>query len=383
MSAPPAFRPPEGAMVRDRSDVIDCLREEIPGARWMPVGGGTLLGRGGRPPDPVRRIDLSRLDRVLELAHEDLTVTVEAGARLVEVQAALAEKSLWLPLSVAPHPRSTMGGWIGADRRSPLAGAWSTVRDYVLGVTFATGAGETARAGGKVVKNVAGYDLMKPLVGSLGELGIVLEATFKVLPRPQTWAGVLLSAPDPQGRRIALEEIAVTLAPAGLWRFDLGGGEHLLAVFAGPRARVAFQVAGTRDRWGAEARALEGDRAWTLLGELEAMTRPDERATAWGGALPGFLATGDLGGLVFPSSWVVDLLGGHLWLADPTDDGLASAREFLKEGEGHLHRDAPANSFLDDPWGWKPGSERDLWQGMKTAFDPAGRLVRGRLPGGV
>jgi FAD/FMN-containing dehydrogenase len=233
-----------------------------------------------------------------------------------------------------------------------------------------------------VVKNVAGYDLMKLLMGSLGELGIVVEATFKVLPRPRASAAVLLPAPDAQDRRVAVEEIARTLAPAGLWRFHLGAGECLLAWFAGPPTRVAFQVGETR-ACGGNARAPGGDAAWRLLGRLEAMTRPDERATAWGGALPGFLARADLGRLAARSPWIADLLRGHLWLGDLTAEQIASVRESLRSGEGHLHRDAPEGTFLDEPWGWMPDSERDLWQGMQAALDPTGHLVRGRLPGGV
>jgi FAD binding domain-containing protein len=347
--------------------------------RWMPKGGGTLLGRGALPKDPVVAINVSRCRAVIEHAYDDLTVTVEAGIRIAELQATLSRRGQWLPLSVNPDPESTVGGWIGADRRTPLAGSGGSIRDYLLGMAWLDGRGQSRRAGGRVVKNVAGYDFMKLFTGSLGEFGVVTEATFKVLPEPPRWGGVTWSGPNADTLHTALTE-GPKLFPAGLWRYNTGEGDRLGMVFAGSPTRVLAQVARAERLFSIPNRVLDREDTLALISALERDTRPETNPVAWGGALPEWLCRSGLGDVFQSSRWCADLLRGHVWSEWNADESaLSRAREALRSGDGQLHLDAPSGQPLAAPWG-RQGDDRDILLGLKRALDPEGRFVEGRWP---
>src|SRR6185503_10819360 len=136
----------------------------------------------------IERIDLSALSRILEHAPEDMTVTVEAGATLASLQRALASRGQWLPVD-PPHPeRLTLAGLLDTNASGPRRAGFGTIRDYVIGLRVALADGRLIRSGGKVVKNVAGYDLMKLFIGARGTLGVIVEVTFKLLPLPEAEA---------------------------------------------------------------------------------------------------------------------------------------------------------------------------------------------------
>lgn len=144
-------------------------------------GGGTRLD-WGRPPRPIDvLLDLSRLNRVIAHEHGDLTATVEGGAAVTALNAELSGHQQWLPVDVADD-RSTIGGTIATGDSGPLRHRYGTARDLVIGVTLATADGGLIRAGGRVVKNVAGYDLGKLMSGSLGSFAAIVSATFKLSP---------------------------------------------------------------------------------------------------------------------------------------------------------------------------------------------------------
>ncbi|PYX92346.1 MAG: hypothetical protein DMG67_07145 [Acidobacteria bacterium] len=150
----------------------------------VPAGGFTAMASGGTP----ERIDiLLRTTRLTAVAHYDpgdLTIGVGAGCTLAALDATLAPNGQFLPLD-APHPdHATVGGTLAAAMHGPLKHGYGGARDYCVGVQFVTGDGKLAKAGGRVVKNVAGYDLMKLMIGSYGSLGVIVGANFKVFPRP-------------------------------------------------------------------------------------------------------------------------------------------------------------------------------------------------------
>jgi len=154
-------------------------------------GGGTQM-RLGAPP---RRYDVAfsteRMTRMLEYEPADLTCRVEAGMRLSDLQATLGAQGQRLPLD-PPHPeRATVGGMVAANTNGLGRARYGTVRDWVIGIAVAYPSGKVARAGGKVVKNVAGYDLMKLHIGALGTLGVVAEVNLKVQAIPESQATVL------------------------------------------------------------------------------------------------------------------------------------------------------------------------------------------------
>jgi glycolate oxidase FAD binding subunit len=129
-------------------------------------------------------LGLTRLDRVVEHEPGDLTVTVEAGRTMAALQATLRERGQWLSLDPPDEARATIGGVLAANASGPRRQLYGTARDLLIGITAITADGALVRGGGKVVKNVAGYDLPKLFVGSYGTLGVIVEVTLRLRPRP-------------------------------------------------------------------------------------------------------------------------------------------------------------------------------------------------------
>jgi glycolate oxidase FAD binding subunit len=165
---------------------------------------GTLVAAGrGRHLDigaVPRRLDailrLDRLDRVVAHEPADLTVTVEAGVTLAALDRALEPAGQWLPLDPPCPEETTVGGLVAANLSGALRASHGTVRDWLIGIAVVAADGALVRGGGRVVKNVAGYDLPKLHVGALGTLGVIVEATFKVRPRPRREEAVVIEVPE-------------------------------------------------------------------------------------------------------------------------------------------------------------------------------------------
>jgi glycolate dehydrogenase FAD-binding subunit len=146
-------------------------------------GGGTKMGWGRTPQSVDIVLSTKRLDAVVAHEHADLTATVQAGARLDEVNRVLARHGQWLPIESA-FDESTIGGAIATNDSGPLRHRYGTPRDLLIGIRLALTDGRLIKAGGNVVKNVAGYDLGKLMSGSHGSLAAIVSATFKLTPRP-------------------------------------------------------------------------------------------------------------------------------------------------------------------------------------------------------
>src|SRR5437016_5256298 len=179
-------RTPDAAVfpgsVEEVSAVIALVGEF--GLPVIPWGGGTAASVGLPSARAGLVLGLRRLNRLVEHEPGDLTVTVEAGTTVGELQAALRGRGQWLSLDPADAERATIGGVLATNASGPRRHLYGTARDLLIGVTVVTAEGAIVRGGGKVVKNVAGYDLPKLFVGSYGTLGVIVEATFKLRPRP-------------------------------------------------------------------------------------------------------------------------------------------------------------------------------------------------------
>lgn len=171
----------------DVGGVCDAVRAAGAGGRAVyPVGGGTTLDLGSPPTVEGIALSTTGLDRVIDYPARDMTITVQAGIPLAKLRATLAAENQWLPVDV-PHPgRATLGGAVAANLSGPRRLGQGTLRDYVIGSSFVSDEGVEVKAGGRVVKNVAGYDLMKLHTGALGTLGVLTQFTLKVKPRPET-----------------------------------------------------------------------------------------------------------------------------------------------------------------------------------------------------
>ena len=149
------------------------------------------MGLGNRPARVDAIVQLDRLDRIVEFDAANLCVTAEAGMRLAALQATLAQEKEILPLDPPADSKVTIGGLVAANQSGPTRLLYGTARDWVLGMRVVLPDGERVHCGGRVIKNVSGYDMNKLFIGSLGTLGIVTEVTFKLLPLPVMRAGVV------------------------------------------------------------------------------------------------------------------------------------------------------------------------------------------------
>ncbi len=216
---------------------------EVAGAAGMPIvpwGGGTAASVG----TPARRaglvVGLARLARLIEHEPGDLTVTVEAGMTVAALQSALRARGQWLSLDPADPERATIGGVIAANASGPRRHLYGTARDLLIGVTVVTGEGAIVRGGGKVVKNVAGYDVPKLFAGSYGTLGILVEVTLKLRPAPD--AERLVSVGFDRLKDAGAAARAVTasdLIPNALDLLDADAG-RALGLAAAPALVVGF-----------------------------------------------------------------------------------------------------------------------------------------------
>jgi glycolate oxidase FAD binding subunit len=186
-------------------ELADALRvADEKGETVVPVGGGTQLDLGM----PPKRIDLiletTGLNKVIEYEPADLTITVEAGIRFADLQKLLGKQGQFLALDPPAQDGATIGGLIATNASGPLRFSSGTARDLVLGIRVANPDGTLTRAGGRVVKNVAGYDLNKLYIGSLGTLGIIVELSFKLAPIPPAAATIVGEFADLNAARAAL-----------------------------------------------------------------------------------------------------------------------------------------------------------------------------------
>ncbi len=149
-----------------------------PGQKLAPTGGGTSLCLPGE----VTPLSTNRLTRVIDYPHRDLTITVEAGLTLAALRRILAEHGQRLPIDAPQADRATLGGLLATNTSGPGRFGYGTLRDYVIGISAVDGQGRAFSAGGRVVKNVAGYDLCKLLIGSQGALAVITQLTFKLRP---------------------------------------------------------------------------------------------------------------------------------------------------------------------------------------------------------
>ena len=181
----------------------------------VPWGGGTRRHLGFAPAQYDLALSTERLDQITEYSPADLTVTAQAGVTVAELQDMLAAHGQFLPLDVAWPAQQTLGGIIAARADSLRRLVYGRVRDSLLGVAVINGRGELVKGGGKVVKNVAGYDLPKLYCGSFGTLGLIVEATFKVAPLPAASATVALPLDPSHNSEDVLDRLlASDLAPS-------------------------------------------------------------------------------------------------------------------------------------------------------------------------
>ncbi|MFO7260773.1 MAG: FAD-binding oxidoreductase [bacterium] len=378
------------------------------GWRVEPAGAGTWLG-WGRPPERVDIVlSAERLAAVEAYEPADLTAVVGAGITLGALADTLARHRQWLPLDPAGGGAGTLGAAVSLAEAGPLRLAHGTPRDHVLGLTLVTGDGRVLELGGRVVKNVAGFDLVKLVTGSRGTLGLVCRVCVRLRPLPERDATLVLAAAGPEAavelatalRDPRIEPAALELVSPPLAATALGVGAAEWAVVVrlqGGAAAVAEAEARVRERAGG-AQVLTPDAAharalWAALGEPEARAalvarladRPSdlERTLAAALALPGAAVAWPL--LVHAGSGIVRAAvpadacsdeAAARWAA-----ALTQARSRLGERGGTVLCVRAPRAVIEaglDPFG-DPGPALRLMRALKSKFDPAGVLAPGRF----
>jgi glycolate oxidase FAD binding subunit len=229
-------------------EVQEAVRSVEPGVRLLPFAGGSKPGLSGSAREDVERLDLSGLSGVLEYDPAELTLTALAGTPVREVVLALASHGQYLPFDPPlVGAGATLGGVVAAGASGPGAWRHGGVRDFVIGVRFVDSGGRLIAGGGKVVKNAAGFELPKLMVGSIGRLGVIVQLSFKVFPAPPATV-TLEFEPGSLERAVAaatllargpVELEALEILPGGRLLTRLGGRAETLGT---RRSRVAGMV---------------------------------------------------------------------------------------------------------------------------------------------
>ncbi len=190
-------------------------------------GSGTKRHHGPGPAGSPEPVSMRKLSKITAYEPGDLVVTAQAGVRLADLQAELSKQRQWLPLD-PPYADTTIGGLIATNSAGPRRLGYGTVRDHLLGARFMGPDGSVTRSGGRVVKNVTGYDLHKLHVGAFGSLGVVLEASFKLRPKPEISAAfVIPCASLPEAHALLLKVFESKLRPVALEALD-GRLKHIV-----------------------------------------------------------------------------------------------------------------------------------------------------------
>ena len=389
------------------------------GAAVVPWGAGTqqALGHPPRRADVV--LSLARLNQVLRYEPEDLTISAGAGCTAAQLGELLAPHNQFLPLDPPLAERATLGGLVATATYGPRRGLYGWLRDLLIGITFVQADGTVARAGGMVVKNVAGYDLMKLHLGALGTLGVVVAVNLKVLPRPAASGGLAAGFPDLASALAVVDRLAASqLLPGAVNLLGqlprAGEGDPTLrdvglsVVVEGTGRAVDRQLeevaawcreSGGTGGTGRRANLLAAPAAASALRQAadfpqtatlspdEAVIRLEVRPGQLGEALAHAAAA--VARQRLPGSWLAHAPQGAIFrrLQGVDREGGAVLRALQGDlvarwGNAVILGCAPALKAGLAVWGAEPEG-LPLMRTLKTRFDPRGTLNPGRYVGGI
>lgn len=373
------------------------------------VAGGFTKQSMGKVPEKVDvLLRTDRVNRILHFDPGDLTIGVEAGCRVAEVQKRVADSGLLLPLDLAKAEGATVGGALASASFGPLKHGFGGSREYCIGVSFVTGDGRLAKAGGRVVKNVAGYDVMKLMIGSHGSLGVITSANFRLFPAPKQTATFVSEFADCKSalefrgsvHRSPLSPICLEIVSPRAHEYIGDAGESwAVAVRASGsdavlgryrrdlRSNTSRELTGTEEErfWGgvrefASTVAKKHQNAMMMEVHLRPSAVPDVLATAERVAIDHnflFAAVGRAGA----ASLVLALMPLSVDPPSVTQyaNAVAAIRKAIpKDGAAVVVRCPREAKSYFSVWG-ETANDMDAMRAVKHALDPNGIMNRGRF----
>ena len=387
----------------DETEVADAVRDAAQKGTSLEIVSAGTKGDFGRPVEADAILDVRAISGILKYEPEELVLTVRAGTPVAEIEALLGEKNQmlgfapadWGPLFGSPESRATLAGIVATNAcgsRKVKAGA---VRDHVIGCRFVNGSGEAIKAGGRVIKNVTGFDLPKLMCGAFGTLGVLTELTMRVSPAPERVAGlVILDCAAETGlgvlrraARLAVDASGLAyLPPQAMARSEVldadGSGIALIRV-EGSAPAVSEKLALLRREFADHDLALlEADRTTAIFREIgDGSFFAGPEGDIWRLCVPPSDANGALQD-AGPAFWYADWAGGLLWLEAPANEASAARlRGITNRFGGHatLMRapcEARAQLSVFEP---EAPARAALTRAVKAAFDPKHVLNPGRM----
>ena len=360
----------------------------------MPAGNGSKLNWGGLVKNIPLVISTAKLNSIIDYAVEDLTVTVEAGVKLADLQSFIAEKGQFLPIDPTYPDSATIGGIVATADTGSWRQRYGGVRDLVLGLSFVRSDGKIAKAGGKVVKNVAGYDLMKLFTGSYGTLGIISQVTFRLYPIPETSTTVMLSGDTDKIAQAKQIIVSSGLTPTAA---DLLSPSLVRSLERKEEIGIMLRFQSINDSVKQQLNQIESlaqklnlkislhtesdeENLWKKVKELVTIARSDSAITCKIGVLPSaaaiFFSQFDSLGIIHISSG----LGRVSLEQDNAMILLKRIRDFCQNNQGFLTVLESATTIKEkfEPWGYSSNA-LPVMQRLKQQFDSQNILNPNRL----
>lgn len=417
----PLFAPTTGSRVVDGREpkivlapdslnaLSSCLAEaNEQGLALIPWGGGSQMGLGNLPAAYDGALELSSLNNVVEYEPDDVTISVEGGMTFAELERIIGPHAQMLPVDVADPERATIGGLVAAGISGPRRFGYPSLRDLIIGITAVLPNGQIAKGGGRVVKNVSGFDMMRLYHGSLGSLAVIARVNFKLIPNPGSdrtvWAtfGRLEDAAA-AAEAVRLSQLVPTAivglnreaaraagAPEGEWTLLLRCESQASAV-----ERQADRIHAVVSDKASDAGSLDAGASRAVWGQVAGCLLATESTSRWRGrlgSLPSAASTVaarvvEIAGTPMPDVEIVaDFGNGMVYAGGPT---AGMATDVFQALWAKMAEPATYATLLSVPPEWKSGIDVfrtrpagwDVMRDLKQRFDPNGTLNRGRFVG--
>jgi glycolate oxidase FAD binding subunit len=362
--------------------------------RVLSCGSGSKINWGGLAKNIDIIVSTERINQLIEHAVGDLTVTVEAGMKFAQIQEILAKSGQTLALDPAAPELATIGGIVATADTGSLRQRYGGVRDQLLGITFIRADGEIAKAGGRVVKNVAGYDLMKLFTGAYGTLGIISQVTFRVYPIPESSGTVILTgkpeAISQAARTLHGSELTPTqadlLSNKLLTNLDLGTGIGLIARFQSISESVQEQskrLLLIGEKLGLQGVIYSGNQEIDLWQQLPKQIY-DHLTESTITCKIGVLPTAAVEILNYMEVGLIHISSGLGLVRLEKEEQILPLRSLCQVNSGFLSVLSAPVEFKKrfDVWGYN-GNGLAVMRGIKEQFDGNFILSPGRFVGGI